>query len=52
MDLDPGRVLKSEKVEGLREMVVEKMSGEDMNKEREKSVVDQVRVRWAGELHS
>jgi hypothetical protein len=45
MDLEPGRVRKKGKVDGWREMEMEKESVAEMVREWEKRVLDQVRVR-------
>lgn len=51
MDFDPVRVRKKEKVDGWREMVVEKeLSEGKMVRVWEKRVLDQVRVSWVGKL--
>lgn len=45
IDFEPWRLLKKEKVEEFREIVMEKMSVAEMVRECEKRVLDQLRVR-------
>jgi len=45
IDFEPWRLLKKEKVEEFREIVMENMSVAEMVRECEKRVLDQLRVR-------